>query len=272
MLNYGLVVARGYVRLVRRGERPSRRVMYASFVRRGGQWVERDGNRSDALEEADAHEDFRSRDADALWTDGPQEPDPFLEAAMDEALHPRRGDAGQSARSRMNMRRLFVSLPWELVGPRPALISLTYPGLWQPWVPDGRVWETHRRAIGRRWVRRLGVSLSSVSGSRSSRPADDPTCTSTSAFQRRWRPRTLPAYPSGPLQRHRLARSGRHQLLDAARLLEGPPPRNLCRTRARLEETDHRVTHARCPDHAMPVAGAVYGQRRSPARYPRTIL
>jgi hypothetical protein len=38
----------------------------------------------------------------------------------------------------MNMRRLFLSLPWELLGPRPALISLTYPGDWQRWVPNGR--------------------------------------------------------------------------------------------------------------------------------------
>lgn len=52
------------------------------------------------------------------------------------------------------MRRLFVALPWELVGPHPALISLTYPKVWQPWVVDGRQWEVHRRAFERRWVRR----------------------------------------------------------------------------------------------------------------------
>ena len=62
----------------------------------------------------------------------------------------------------MNMRRLFVSLPWELVGPRPALISLTYPGLWQPSVRDGRTWEGHRRAFERRWVRRWGEPLVGV--------------------------------------------------------------------------------------------------------------
>jgi hypothetical protein len=62
----------------------------------------------------------------------------------------------------MNMRRLFVSLPWELVGPRPALISLTYPGVWQPWVLDGRAWEAHRRAFERRWVRKWGEPLVGV--------------------------------------------------------------------------------------------------------------
>lgn len=60
------------------------------------------------------------------------------------------------------MRRLFVSLPWELVGPRPALISLTYPGLWQPWVIDGRAWEAHRRAFERRWVRQWKEALVGV--------------------------------------------------------------------------------------------------------------
>src|SRR5207248_5492258 len=94
----------------------------------------------------------------ALGTHESEEQDPYLQ----EELHRRRGDIGQSARSRMNMRRLFVSLPWELVGRRPALISLTYPGLWQWWVPDGRRWEAHPRAFERRWVRRWGEPLVGV--------------------------------------------------------------------------------------------------------------
>jgi len=60
------------------------------------------------------------------------------------------------------MRRLFASLPWELLGPRPAVISLTYPGEWKQWVPDGRVLEAHRRAFERRWVRRWGEPLVGV--------------------------------------------------------------------------------------------------------------
>ncbi len=55
-----------------------------------------------------------------------------------------------------------LRLPWELVGPRRALISLTYPGMWQLWVPDGRVWERHRRAFERRWVRRWNEPLVGV--------------------------------------------------------------------------------------------------------------
>ena len=73
-----------------------------------------------------------------------------------------RGDNGQSSRSRNNMRRLFMSLPWELLGPRPAMVSLTYPGDWKRWVPNGRVLEAHRRAFERRWVRRWGEPLVGV--------------------------------------------------------------------------------------------------------------
>lgn len=60
------------------------------------------------------------------------------------------------------MRRMFASLPWELLGARPAMISLTYPGEWRRWVPDGRVLERHRRAFERRWVRRWEEPLVGV--------------------------------------------------------------------------------------------------------------
>ena len=73
-----------------------------------------------------------------------------------------RGDVGLSSRSRNNMRRLFASLPWELLGARPAMITLTYPGVWEAWLPDGRKWELHRRAFERRWVRRWGEPLVGV--------------------------------------------------------------------------------------------------------------
>ena len=80
----------------------------------------------------------------------------------DSDLAPGRGDKGQSSRSRNNMRRLFMSLPWELLGARPAMVSLTYPGDWKRWVPNGRVLEAHRRAFERRWVRRWGEPLVGV--------------------------------------------------------------------------------------------------------------
>jgi len=154
MLSYSLVVAKGYVRLVRTGSRPSRPRMPTSFVRRNGVWVEREPDPADV-------DNLDPLDDDS-WFDGPDPIDPDVENELYRRLHPGRGDDGMSARSRMNMRRLFVSLPWELVGPRPALISLTYPGVWKPWVPDGRVWEAHRRAFERRWVRRWGEPLVGV--------------------------------------------------------------------------------------------------------------
>jgi hypothetical protein len=160
-LAYSLVVSRGYVRLVRTGERRSRRVRPLSFVLNDDGWHEVD--RQSEIEPADLPADEPVGDIE--WGTGDEgRLDPELELAIAEAMHPRRGDTGQSARSRMNMRRLFVSLPWELVGPRPALVSLTYPGVWQPWVPDGRVWEAHRRAFERRWVRRWGEPLVGVWG------------------------------------------------------------------------------------------------------------
>jgi hypothetical protein len=159
MLSYSLEVSRGYVRLLRKGSsRPTRPRTPTAFVRRNGAWVERKPDSDDidpALLDDAAHED-------TTGANGPEPPDPDLESERDRLLHPRRGDAGMSSRSRMNMRRLFVSLPWELVGPRPALISLTYPGMWQPWVADGRAWEAQRRAFERRWVRRWAEPLVGV--------------------------------------------------------------------------------------------------------------
>jgi hypothetical protein len=43
------------------------------------------------------------------------------------------------------MRFEFTALPWELLGRRPAMITLTYPGLWQPYVPDSRTLHRHHR-------------------------------------------------------------------------------------------------------------------------------
>jgi hypothetical protein len=69
------------------------------------------------------------------------------------------GDVGQSSRSRNRMRWLFASLPWELLGPRLAMLSLTYPGEWREWLPDGRALDGHRRAFLERWRRRWGPPM-----------------------------------------------------------------------------------------------------------------
>ncbi|MGI8752854.1 MAG: hypothetical protein ACR2MN_11185, partial [Acidimicrobiales bacterium] len=65
MLSYSLVVAKGYVRLVRTGSRPSRPVMPSSFVRRNGLWVEREPDPADV--------DLLDLVDDDAWAD---EPDP----------------------------------------------------------------------------------------------------------------------------------------------------------------------------------------------------
>jgi hypothetical protein len=92
----------------------------------------------------------------------PEETSDDVATAPSEGIALGRGDRGQTSKSRNNMRRLFVSLPWELLGPRPAMISLTYPGEWRSWVPDGRKLEAHRRAFERRWVRKWGEPLVGV--------------------------------------------------------------------------------------------------------------
>ncbi len=72
---------------------------------------------------------------------------------------PVRGDSGQTARSRNRMRWQFASLPWELLGARLVMLSLTYPGEWRRWVSDGRVLEAHRKAFLERWRRRFGAPM-----------------------------------------------------------------------------------------------------------------
>lgn len=162
---YSLVVSRGYIRLVREGRLPSRRRVATQFAFRDGEWVEADDLpvHPDVLDDIQQQLQFEQELRTHLEAWGEYlGPDPDLSALLAELGPRRRGDRGLTARSRMNMRRLFVSLPWELVGPRPALISLTYPGVWQPWVIDGRAWEVHRRAFERRWVRRWKEALVGV--------------------------------------------------------------------------------------------------------------
>jgi len=66
------------------------------------------------------------------------------------------GAAGQSYRSRAKEQWLLASLPWETVGDRLLMVTWTYPGDWRPWVPDGHVWNAHRRAMAERWRYRYG--------------------------------------------------------------------------------------------------------------------
>jgi hypothetical protein len=67
-----------------------------------------------------------------------------------------RGAKGMSERSRREMWRWVLSLPFDMLGNRPLWITLTYPGDWRPWVPDGRTLERHRRAFGEAWYRGFG--------------------------------------------------------------------------------------------------------------------
>ncbi|MHB8664201.1 MAG: rolling circle replication-associated protein [Acidimicrobiales bacterium] len=67
-----------------------------------------------------------------------------------------------TTRSQMNMRWEFSALDWEALGRRPAMISLTYPGDWQRWVPSGPVLHRHREAFKERWRRRWGEAIRGV--------------------------------------------------------------------------------------------------------------
>lgn len=123
-MKYTLVVSRGYVQLVRQGRQQSRR-SYPSFVHRDGEWVEAEPVPVElgALEAAMALE--LDGDDEPYWSyDDLGRVDPVLQAAVEEDMRLRRGEAGQSARSRMNMRRMIVSLPWELLGPPRRGLSL----------------------------------------------------------------------------------------------------------------------------------------------------
>ena len=105
-----------------------------------------------------AAEEQQRRDALHAYLDtlGPQDArqylaDSELEAAKKAAAERvGRGAKGMSERSRREMWRWVLSLPFDMLGDRPLWITLTYPGDWRPWVPDGRTLERHRRAFGAR--------------------------------------------------------------------------------------------------------------------------
>lgn len=58
--------------------------------------------------------------------------------------------------SRSEMWRHVLPLPYDMLGQRPPWITLSYPGNWRRWVPDGRQLEHHRRAFAERWYRGFG--------------------------------------------------------------------------------------------------------------------
>ena len=64
-----------------------------------------------------------------------------------------------SARSRRNMRFEFSALPWELLGARPAMITLTYPGDWQLYVPHSAEFVRHRENFKERWRKKYGPPI-----------------------------------------------------------------------------------------------------------------
>lgn len=67
-----------------------------------------------------------------------------------------RGVKGMSTRSRQEMWRWVLTLPFEMLGERPLWITLTYPGEWRHWVSDGRTFERHRCAFAEAWFRDFG--------------------------------------------------------------------------------------------------------------------
>jgi len=57
------------------------------------------------------------------------------------------------------MRFLFSALPWEMLGARPAMITLTYPGDWELYVPHSDALRRHREAFKERWRKRFGTPI-----------------------------------------------------------------------------------------------------------------
>lgn len=64
-----------------------------------------------------------------------------------------------SKRSQRSMRYEYGALPWEMLGRRPVMITLTYPGDWDVWVEDARELHRHREALKSRWTRRFGAPI-----------------------------------------------------------------------------------------------------------------
>lgn len=63
-----------------------------------------------------------------------------------------------SAKARRQMRQVWNALPWDEV-PNLAMVTLTYPGDWRPWCPDGRKLKDQLRAFRERWRRKWGGAV-----------------------------------------------------------------------------------------------------------------
>jgi hypothetical protein len=59
----------------------------------------------------------------------------------------------------MHMRFEFGALPWEVLGRRPVMITLTYPRDWELRVPDSDTLRKHREAFKERWRRKFGTPV-----------------------------------------------------------------------------------------------------------------
>ncbi len=77
----------------------------------------------------------------------------------------RRGELPLQPRQRRNMRWVFGALPWDRLGDRAVLITLTYPGKWAEWLKDSRkyeprtqaqMFERHRKNFADAWRDRWG--------------------------------------------------------------------------------------------------------------------
>ena len=96
------------------------------------------------------------------WEADPDSPSrPPLGGGGSRAGFPGPSTAGRvqrvwSAKSRRRMRFDFGALPWEMLGARPVMITLTYPGEWELWVPDARTFVRQREALKERWRRKYG--------------------------------------------------------------------------------------------------------------------
>ncbi len=64
---------------------------------------------------------------------------------------------GWSRRSLQNLAWTLAVLDWARLGPRPAMVTLTYPRDWRAAVPDGRALKAQLKRFERRWRRRWGV-------------------------------------------------------------------------------------------------------------------
>ena len=123
-------------------------------------------DRLDADQEAEilATEEAQRRGNEELYLDtlDPEDVADYFEAKELEAARKAdearlgRGAKGMSERSRREMWRSVLSLAFEMLGDRPLWITLTYPGDWRKWVPDGPTLERHRRAFGEAWFRAFG--------------------------------------------------------------------------------------------------------------------